>query len=87
MTVIQNHSDVLAADPRPGLILEKAECLGHVQKRVGLILRKLKSNFQENLPDGISIGGKGRLTNELVNRLQNYYGIAIRSSTTVPEMK
>ena len=26
------------------------------------------------------IGGKGKLTNELVDKLQNYYGIAIRAN-------
>ena len=83
----KSYSDVLAADPYPGLIVKKAECLGHVQKRVGSRLRKLKSTFKVNFPDGKSLGGKGRLTNELVNRLQNYYDIAIRSCTTVPEMK
>jgi hypothetical protein len=51
----------------------KMECVGHVQKRVGTRLRKLKK-------DKTGLGGKGRLTNFTVDRLQNYYGIAIRSN-------
>lgn len=31
--------------------------------------------------DNKGIGGKGKLTNSLIDKLQNYYGIAIRSNT------
>lgn len=54
--------------------VEKKECVGHVQKRVGTALRKLK---KENK----GIGGKGKLTDALIGKLQNYYGIAIRSNS------
>ncbi|GFX07149.1 uncharacterized protein TNCV_2423541 [Trichonephila clavipes] len=50
----------------------KLECIGHIQKRVGTRLRKLKSRNK-------GLGGKGKLTDGLINKLQNYYGIAIRS--------
>ena len=53
--------------------VEKKECVGHVQKRVGTALRKLKK-------DNKGIGGKGKLTDSLIDKLQNYYGIAIRSN-------
>ena len=53
--------------------VEKKECVGHVQKRVGTALRKLK---KENK----GIGGKGKLTDALIDKLQNYYGIAVRSN-------
>ncbi|GFV95959.1 uncharacterized protein TNCV_2096281 [Trichonephila clavipes] len=49
----------------------KYECSGHVQKRVDARLRKLKS-INENL------SGKGKLTDSFIDRLQNYYGIAVR---------
>lgn len=52
----------------------KLECIGHVQKRVGTRLRKLKSSNK-------GLGGKGKLTDAFINKLQNYYGIAIRSNT------
>ena len=54
--------------------VEKEECVGHVQKRVGTALRKLK---KENK----GLGGKGKLTDSLIDKLQNYYGIAIRSNS------
>ncbi|XP_028392982.1 uncharacterized protein LOC114517447 [Dendronephthya gigantea] len=57
-----------------GIKIAKKECVGHVQKRVGTALRKLK---KENK----GIGGKGKLTNTLIDKLQNYYGIAIRSNS------
>lgn len=56
-----------------GIEVEKLECVGHVQKRVGNRLRNLKKNVK-------GLGGRGRLTNNLIDRLQNYYGIAIRSN-------
>ena len=34
-----------------------------------------------NLDDGKGIGGNGRLTNKLINKLQVYYGKAIRQNT------
>ena len=56
-----------------GKKVEKYECIGHVQKRVGAALRKLRKNKKE-------VRGKGRLTDKMIDRLQNYYGIAIRSN-------
>ncbi|GFV78530.1 uncharacterized protein TNCV_1888361 [Trichonephila clavipes] len=50
----------------------KLECVGHIQKR-GTRLRKLKKNTK-------GLGGKGKLTDKFVDKLQNYYGIAIRSN-------
>ncbi|GBL79952.1 hypothetical protein AVEN_5179-1 [Araneus ventricosus] len=50
----------------------KLECIGHVQKRVGSRLRKLKKTK--------GLGGKGKLTDKFIDKLQNYYGIAIRSN-------
>ena len=51
----------------------KKECVGHVQKRVGNRVRKLKKRVK-------SLGGRGKLTDRLIDRLQNYYGIVIRSN-------
>ncbi|GFU49514.1 uncharacterized protein TNCV_1590601 [Trichonephila clavipes] len=51
----------------------KLECIGHIQKRVGSRLRKLKKNTK-------GLGGKGKLTDKFMDKLQNYYGIAIRSN-------
>ncbi|XP_055943287.1 uncharacterized protein LOC129972975 [Argiope bruennichi] len=51
----------------------KYECIGHIQKRVGTRLRKLKSKQK-------GLGGRGKLTDTFIDKLQNYYGIAIRSN-------
>ncbi|GFW02128.1 uncharacterized protein TNCV_4854681 [Trichonephila clavipes] len=51
----------------------KYECIGHVQKRVGARLRKLKSKNK-------NLSGKGKLTDSFIDRLQNYYGITVRSN-------
>ncbi|XP_077550765.1 uncharacterized protein LOC144164042 [Haemaphysalis longicornis] len=53
--------------------VQKLECTGHVQKRVGCRLRKLKKTVR-------GLGGKGNITDALTDRLQNYYGIAIRAN-------
>ena len=66
----------------PGKPVEKGVCVGHVQKRVGGRLRKLKKEKGgEGLSDGKILGGIGRLNEKFINRLQNYYGLAIRQNT------
>ena len=62
--------DVYSAD---GIQIAKKECIGHVQKRVGTALRKLKKETP-------ALGGKGKLSDAMIDKLQNYYGIAIRSN-------
>ena len=62
--------------------IEKLECIGHVHKRMGTRLRKLKKDMGKKvLSDGKRIGGKNRLTDGEIDLLQNYYGNAIRSHT------
>ncbi|GFU41003.1 uncharacterized protein TNCV_4645761 [Trichonephila clavipes] len=51
----------------------KFECIGHVQKRVGSRLRKLKTKTK-------ALSGKSKLIDNFIDRLQNYYGIAVRSN-------
>ena len=71
----------LAQPYGPNKIPEKGECIGHVQKRVGTQLRNLKKSFgKKKLKDGKTIGGRNRLTKNTINRLQNYYGYAIRQN-------
>ena len=55
-----------------GIYVRKLECIGHVQNRMGAALRPLRK-------DNKNAGGKGELTDKMINRLQNYYGIAIRT--------
>ena len=62
--------------------IKKLECIGHIQKRVGGRLRKLRAEWRgEELSDGKKISGAGRLTESVFNKLQNYFGIAIRQNT------
>ena len=56
-----------------GKEVRRLQCVGHVQKRLGTALRKLKKEVK-------GLGGRGKLTENLINKLQNYYGIAIRSN-------
>lgn len=49
---------------------------------MGTALRNLKQGHRgEKLADGKTIGGAGRLTDKVINSLQNYYGDAIRKNT------
>ena len=76
----KGYSAVLEADPYgPNHPVQKEECIGHVQKRVGTGLRKLKKDLKgKKLDDGKPIGGAGRLSDHLIDMLQTYYGMAIR---------
>jgi len=52
-------------------IVVKKECVGHVQKRMGARLRKLKKETK-------GLGGKGKLTAKLIDELSVFCGLAIR---------
>ena len=56
-----------------GVSVNKLECVGHYQKRIGTRLRKLKKTVK-------GLGGRGRLTDVTIDRLQNYFGMAIRQN-------
>ena len=61
--------------------MQKEECVGHIQKRMGTALRKfVADNKGQKLMDGKPVGGKGRLTKEKIDKIQNYYGMAIRNN-------
>ena len=62
--------------------ITKLECVGHVQKRMGSQLRKLKATYKSKVLDnGKSISGHNRLTDSQIDSLQVYYGMAIRNNT------
>jgi hypothetical protein len=56
--------------------IEKVDCINHVSKRMGTALR----DFHENTP-AARLPAKGRFLKEIVPKLQNYYGNAIKSNT------
>ena len=75
------YNEVVKKDPYPGIVVEKLECVGHIQKPLGSRLRNLKHTMKGPLADGKTLGGKkGRLTDKVINKLQNYFGIAIKQS-------
>lgn len=65
-------------EKNPGV--HKKECIDHVQKRMGSRLR--------NLAKKNKLGGKGKLTGKLIDKLTIYYGLAIRRHChSVEEMR
>ena len=61
-------------------LIAKEESIGHAQKRLGTDLREVKKkNKCDKLEDGKSVGGKNRLTNQVIDRMQNYGGHATRA--------
>jgi hypothetical protein len=61
----------------PGVEIRKEECINHVGKRMFSALTNLKKKRQP----GEIIGGRGGLTDELIAKLSNYFGKAIKQNT------
>ena len=62
-------------------ILNKLQCIGHAQARLGIRLQKLKNTKKSvKLSDSKGFGGEQRLTDSKIDILQNYYGLAVRSN-------
>lgn len=57
---------------------EKLECVGHVQKCLGTLKNRLGKT---PLQDGKRIGKAGRLPHIRIDKLQVFYGKAIRENT------
>jgi hypothetical protein len=74
------YQRVVAEKPcGPNISVTKLECIGHVQKRMGARLRRfVKEKTGTQLHDSKSLGDKGRLTQSETDKLQKYYGLAIR---------
>ena len=68
--------------PYGDVIVSKSECIGHIQKRIGARLQRLCQQYKgKKLEDGKPLMGKNRLTNKVIDTLQNYYGMAIQQNT------
>ncbi|GBM29710.1 hypothetical protein AVEN_156896-1 [Araneus ventricosus] len=67
----------------------KLECIEHVMKRMGTRLRRLKTKMRgQKLSAGKTLSGRNRLTEAEINRLQTYYGLAIRRNlSSVKDMR
>ena len=85
----KGYLDIVKNDPYPGTVVEKLECVGHIQKRVGNRLRNLRNTMKAPLADGKTLRGRGLLNDKIIKKLQNYYGLALRQSTdtTVYQLK
>ena len=96
----KSYKQVCEADPY-GIPISKLEYIGHIRKRVGRKLRKLKDGVFKDLydtDDDDDDVGKGKkkkkrtrfwLNDKMINKLQNYYGIAVRAciGKSMEEMK
>ena len=58
--------------------VQKEECIGQIEKRMGSALRTFKKDMKgERLLDNKTVGRKGQLTKERINSIQFYYSKAI----------
>ena len=67
-----SFNDIVNSKPysKYGVELQKLECVGHIQKRVG---NRLKERRKQNIC-GKKLTGVGNLTNNSINTIQNYFG-------------
>lgn len=80
------YSGVMNAKPYgENFVINKKECIGHIQKRMGTRLRDLvKKNVVETVTktgkkvQKKTLSGKGKLTAKFIDKLTMYYGRAIR---------
>ena len=77
----KSHNLILQQKPYgEQYVVEKKDCIGHIQKRMSTALRESKKRFAgQKLSDGKTIGGQGQLTDKLIDSLQTYYRLAIRN--------
>ena len=59
----------------PDVVIKKEDCVNHISKRMGTALRNLVSEAKAK---GSSVSGKGKLTQQKILKIQNYYGRAIK---------
>lgn len=81
----KTYSGILKAQPYgEDFVINKKECVGHVQKRMGTRLRNLvNKTVEEKDVKGKktkkkTLSGKGKLTGKLIDKLTVYYGLSIR---------
>lgn len=79
----KGYNRVVAAKPYgENIDIVKLECVGHVHKRMGSRLRRLVQEWKgRKLEDGKGMSGSKRLTGTEIDKLQDYYGKAIRENT------
>ena len=78
----KSHAKLLEDDPYNGTLVTNMECVNHVTKRMGTALRTL---VEKRKAQKLSIGGRGKLTDDRIKLLTSYYGKAIK--TNVGDLK
>jgi hypothetical protein len=80
----KSYKRVVAGKPYdPNIAVTKLECTRHVQKRIGARLRRLvKEKRGTQLCGSKSVRGKGRLTQSEIDKLHDYYGLAMRRNVS-----
>ena len=71
------YLDIPKNDAYPATAVKKLECVEHIQKCVDNCLLNLSNTMKNPLADGRTFRGRGRLTDKTINKLQNYYGVAM----------
>ncbi|KMQ83416.1 hypothetical protein RF55_20114 [Lasius niger] len=69
--VSKTYTGIVNVAPYDNTPVIKMECIGHLQKRMGSRLRECKKKTK-------GLGGKGKLTEKVIDKLTVYYGLAIR---------
>ena len=70
---MKSYSEIVANDPYSGAIVQKLECVGYFQNRVGAGLQKIKFQNKGKVSDGKLLTGKGRLTEKVINKSLSLY--------------
>ena len=61
--------------------LHKEDCIGHIQKRMGIALRNYKNKSKGSKLNGSKrVGGTGRVTDSTIERMQTYFVYTIRNN-------
>ncbi|XP_067210342.1 uncharacterized protein [Linepithema humile] len=77
----KTYKGLVDGNPYEGITINKKECIGHVQKRMGTRLREAKKKNK-------GLSGKGKLTGKVIDKLTVYYGLSIRRHcNSVNDMK
>ena len=67
------------------VVIQKEDCINHISKRMGTALRKI---VESSKAAGSSISGRGKLTQDKIAKIQNYYGKAVKENCNdLPQMK
>ena len=82
-----SYERIVHANPYGETPVQKSDCCGHIQKRMGNALRRLITTEKDSQVFPVEpgtrkrtgIGGKNGLTKKIIDQMQNYYGMAIRA--------